>query len=675
MTAAPLSLAIELERLYRASEGDPPFAEVLRHLGAEVAADVADVIEADGRRRLREDLPLDLERYLAGVPDLTERTDALDAAIDMALRALARSGRADEDAVDALARRHPELTTPIREAAVLNNALWSTTRLQSHVAMPRLKSLPCGFGPPWADAPRYELIEVLGTGAFGQVYLAIDRKLSDSDHSALVSIKVLPATDPDSWARQRGIDEATKARRIEHPNVVRVLDRGTSGDDEDYIVYEYVDGGDLGKWARRQHAPLALTEATRLIAAISRGVHAAHMAGLVHCDLKPNNVVLTADGTPKVADFGVAIRTGDVSTGPAGEPNGNLAFMSPEQFRTEPHALTIPTDVYALGGMLFWLVTGKLPNGDSANEIEIAHSEPGPAFASPRLIRPAVDRDLEAIIRRGLAPRPGARYASAAALAADLEAWQRREPLTWTRPPVIHRFKLWTRRRPGLAIASALIMLLAGFGGRATYLASMQRRANEVAQGRVGVFRNKLVEATKAGLGHQVLTPLWLAEWLYGPTVLGLGDARFELWELRVTVVQDLLARAEASGTGRTFETLIWKSSLGYWLVEGGDADAARPVLADAMSLARELLPPGDPFHEDLAAMDALADLADPASESLVHDPIGVLAVSEARLDRLRPGAPLHRLILKGLIDAHRERGGDAPALERYAARYAELTD
>ena len=117
-------------------------------------------------------------------------------------------------------------------------------------------------------------------------------------------------------------------------------------------------------------------QAAAFIERIARGVHAAHMAGLVHCDLKPNNVVLSVAGEPKVADFGIAIRATD--PGPAvaaldesgdDEPLGNLAFMSPEQFRMEPGALTIPSDVYALGGMLYWMVTGELPNGSTPEEI------------------------------------------------------------------------------------------------------------------------------------------------------------------------------------------------------------------------------------------------------------------------------------------------------------------
>src|SRR5207249_786933 len=99
--------------------------------------------------------------------------------------------------------------------------------------------------------------------------------------------------------------EATKARRVDHPNVARVLDRGVSEDDEDYLVYQYVPGGDLGQWLQKRGKWPGAREAARLTALIARGVHAAHAAGIVHCDLKPGNVLMSAEGEPLVADFGI----------------------------------------------------------------------------------------------------------------------------------------------------------------------------------------------------------------------------------------------------------------------------------------------------------------------------------------------------------------------------------
>ena len=107
----------------------------------------------------------------------------------------------------------------------------------------------------------YELRDLLGEGSFGEVYLAVDRQLSEEEHEALVSIKILSGRGRSDWSRRQLTDEATKARRIDHPNVVRVLDRGVSEENEDFIVYEFVDGGELNQWSRRNKKPLPVREA------------------------------------------------------------------------------------------------------------------------------------------------------------------------------------------------------------------------------------------------------------------------------------------------------------------------------------------------------------------------------------------------------------------------------
>jgi serine/threonine protein kinase len=204
---------------------------------------------------------------------------------------------------------------------------------------------------------------LLGSGGSGDVYLAADRQLSEQGHEALVAIKVL-AGDRGPWARQRLIDEATKARRVTHANVVRVLDRGVSDDDEDFVVYEHVAGGDLGEWLDRRPQRLSARDAASLMSRIARGVHAAHAAGLVHCDLKPGNVLMTAEGEPRVADFGIAVRADDEAaqySGDREQPIGNIAFIAPEQFRMQDGCFSIAADVYALGGMLYYLVTRATP--------------------------------------------------------------------------------------------------------------------------------------------------------------------------------------------------------------------------------------------------------------------------------------------------------------------------
>lgn len=684
MIVRELLLTDELNGLYREG-GDPDFAEILRHFQIEGDDRLADLIDADGRLRLRLKKPVPLERYLTAIPDLPSRSEPLDAAIDMALRALARTGRADEHAIDELVAEFPEIGAAIREAAALNNAVWSTAQIQKHLATPPFKELPTDFGPLLENGVcRYELRELLGEGAFGAVYLAVDRQLSEKDHPALVSIKVLPGDDRSQWTRQQLVDEARKARRINHPNVARVLDRGLGDQNEDFVVYEFVGGGDLGKWMRRHKNKLEVTHAVQLAAKVARGVHAAHMAGLVHCDLKPNNIVLTTEGEPKVTDFGIATRQEDRSDASAAKdwksaPVGNLAFISPEQYRAEPGALTIPTDVYALGGILYWLLTRILPNGSTPEKIRRTHDPQKGRQEPPRVRghRPEVDRDLEAICQRAMAIRPEDRFSSAADVAENLEAWLGHEPLTWTKPSMSRRTRLWVRRKPALAAAAAVIVGLVVVSAvilrHMTSVAAERRFEAALAEARLEEeerYRDKfrtnlrgfiaqLRESLEQGLAEELLPQIWVAEWLFGPTVLGKGPGRFELWKARVEVVRDLVKRAKAAGDGGDLSTLLWESALGFWLIKAGEHREAAGILAENLEEWQELLRQEDPWLMHLETMRVCA-LVGQLAEERGSGPLdrrpeellvsaSTLEQAEQGLDGDAPGSPLHCLVLEHL--------------------------
>ncbi len=676
----------DLEALYERSHDDPDFAQIVKDWRVETDEQLADLIEADGRLRVRFKRETTLDRYLTAVPDLPARVEPLDAAIDMALRFVTRKGRSSPDVVEKLVSAHPPLELAIRDAAALNNALWSTTTAQQDVPTTTVKELPCDFGPIGLDGNhRYELRELLGYGAFGQVYLAVDRQLSEEDHPAFVSIKVLAGEARSTWERQELTEEATKARRIDHPNAVRVLDRGVSDQNEDFIVYEFVDGGDLRRWARRRSKTIEIHDAVRLTSKIARGVHAAHMAGLVHCDLKPSNIVLSASGEPKVADFGIAIRSkgqSEVEEGASGQtsPRGNLAFMSPEQCRMEPGALTIPSDIYALGGILCWMLTGILPNGSTPEEIRQTH-DPVEGRADPlplRIHRHEVDRDLEAICHRALAVQPEQRYNSAAQFADSLEAWLRREPIPWLNPSALKRLRLWARRKPAVATAVLLIVALVLAGG--ITIQTMASIANErrlqvaIAETRLEQeeqYRNKfrvhlarygarLREAYENGLAEQVLVGIWLGEWLFGPTVLADTPERFELWEMRIDVVRDLLNDARARGDADLFQMLLWESALGFWLIKNGEYGEAEDLLAASYTKCEAILDPVDSWLVHLRAMRDCALVGRIAGENgpstispdtlrELHNAEASIEEAERLLNEAAPASALHRLVLDHL--------------------------
>ena len=694
------------------NEGDANLGAVLRSLGALDDDTLAEVIELDGRSRMSRGMVVSLKRYLDAVPDLRLRLVALDAAIDMALRSLSGGSTPTAAAVQALVMEHPDLKTVISEAAALADALCSTSVLAAKLRpQPRL-DLPAEFGARAPDGQaRYLLTQCLGQGSQGQVYLATDRLLSEPDRPALVAIKVLgPALDALD-ARERLWEEATKARRVNHPNVVRVLDRGSTDDGSDYIVYEYVPGGDLSSFISKSGLPLATDLAVGLVSQIARGVQSAHSAGLVHCDLKPGNVMM--DGlVAKVADFGVSVR---LESGGAAEEVyrqgvglGNVAFISPEQFQFQEGGATIPSDIYSLGGILFFLVTGRLPHGSTLDEVCQRHDPESQLPPLPmNTARGPVESDLEAICRRAMARNPYDRHQSAGELADDLDRWLRSEPLPWTRPSTLKRLRLAARRRPK---TTAIIMLLAagvsastGIGIKLRHDAEEQRvarmidkAAKEAAAGAVGETINRFeaflsTKPQRQSLSTSVLveglTMQWLLDFDFLKTVNGVP----EMWADRIKLGRAVLEPGGNLQPG-TLDHLLWESSLAFWLVSGGSEDEAIGILARNQHAWAQKLEPSDPWLAQLHALESCAIIRQALKENAPTPDPAKLNDAEALLRTERTlfgpnattpsaakfrgpneGTALHLLVLQTLVDLYSSRLHPDPDLrDQFQARLNE---
>jgi serine/threonine protein kinase len=263
-------------------------------------------------------------------------------------------------------------------------------------------------------AARYELEELVGAGGMSRVYRARDSQLER--HVALKVMHEQLTNEGDHVARFRR--EARLAAQLSHPNIVTVIDRGEQ-DGRQFIVFEYVEGENLKALIERQ-APLPEREAIGLALQIAEGLAFAHAHGLVHRDVKPQNVLLTEDGRAKVTDFGIA-RAIDVHRGltQTGTVMGTSDYLSPEQARGG--AVDECSDIYSLGAVLYELLAGGVPfPGDNFVSVAMRHlNEPAP---SVRRERPEVSPRLDAAIRRAMAKDPRDRFSSMEAFAAELRA-------------------------------------------------------------------------------------------------------------------------------------------------------------------------------------------------------------------------------------------------------------
>lgn len=262
----------------------------------------------------------------------------------------------------------------------------------------------------------YELIEEIGRGGMGVVFLA--RQISlDREVAVKMILRGRLASGEDL---ERFLAEASATARLEHPGIVPVYDVGDF-DGRPFFSMQYVVGETLAD--RVAHGPMHQREVARIVAAIARAVGYAHRQGILHRDLKPNNILLTQSGAPLVTDFGLAKQLGsDLNLTRSGALVGTPSYMSPEQAGGGRGLVGPTSDVYSLGCVLYFALTGRAPFvGDSPMQIVMLVIEQDPT--PPRALRPSLDRDLEMIVIRCLQKPSDLRYASADALAADLEAY------------------------------------------------------------------------------------------------------------------------------------------------------------------------------------------------------------------------------------------------------------
>jgi tRNA A-37 threonylcarbamoyl transferase component Bud32 len=302
----------------------------------------------------------------------------------------------------------------------------------------------------------YELLEEIARGGMGVVYKA--RQASVNRVVALKMIRAGQLASPEDVARfQR---EAEAAAGLDHPNIVPLYEVGEH-EGQHYFTMKLVAGGSLAQHLGQSPRP-AIRELVGLMVKVVRAVHHAHQRGVIHRDLKPANVLVDEQGEPHLTDFGLA-RPVEAGAGLtcSGAIVGTPGYMAPEQARPRKGGVTTLTDVYALGAILYEILTGRPPfPAETPFEAVLAVLEKDPE--PPSRIDPGVDRDLEAVCLKCLARDPQARYPSAAALADDLAAWLAGAPLSVRPPSAAYLAWLWLRKNVRAALWVVLVGALGG---------------------------------------------------------------------------------------------------------------------------------------------------------------------------------------------------------------------
>jgi WD40 repeat protein/serine/threonine protein kinase len=362
---------------------------------------------------------------------------------------------------------------------------------------------------PFSCPPGYEIFEEIGRGGVGVVYKArhvgLDR---------VVALKVLVAGEhAGAEERARFRSEAEAAARLQHPNIVQIFDIGEHAG-RPFLALEFVEGRVLT--AGSSGRPWPPQAAAQIVETLARAIQYAHEKGVVHRDLKPGNILLRSQlrvpssaaqaqhshaeprtvgpelGEPKITDFGLAKlldRPGQTETG---HILGTPSYMAPEQARGQGKAIGPATDLYALGAILYELLTGRPPfQGVTSVDtvVQVLHEDPVP----PRRLQPKVPRDLETVCLKCLHKEPARRFASAGELADDLRRFLDGRPVRARRiGPTMQAWR-WCRRNPALAgLAAALVVgVAAGFGGVIWGLVRTERAWQQEARARVEEARNR----------------------------------------------------------------------------------------------------------------------------------------------------------------------------------------
>lgn len=505
------------------------------------------------------------------------------------------------------------------------------------VAMPFLPDAWLVAAVPTAVGP-FRIVREIGRGGMGTVFLA---ERADGEFEQRVALKFLRALGGDEALVRRFREERRILARLEHPRIARLLDGGVASDGTPWFAMEYVEGERIDEWCDARALPIDGRLA--LFGAMCEVVQYAHQQLVVHRDLKPSNVLVTADGEVKLLDFGIAkLLEASAVTSAGDEPAPRTMttamtpqYAAPEQIRGE--TISAATDVYALGVLLYELLTGRRPydvRGRTAAEVEriVCESEPprpSSTFdtprrgapddgverarargSTPRALRRRLHGDLDAIVMQALRKEPSRRYPSAAAMLGDLQRLRAGHPVLARTDSVAYRTRRFvSRHRTGLVAAGVVVAaLVAGMARERTLrqrAEAQARKATAVEQYMISVFDVSdpyaVNSATNADISARAL--LERGEARIARDLAGQSDAQAALRGALARVYGNLglvdraadqarraLEQQRARLGPRHPEVAVALDQLGELLTQQERYDEAEPLLRDALAQQREFL-------------------------------------------------------------------------------------
>lgn len=586
-----------------------PLEKIFEGASVSESEQIIDAMYAIADRRIRSGTPISIEELSSSIPDLVTDSSIMDAAIEISILGMTESGCTRDQAIHIISETQSSKITE----SMINESESITTILQNAICRinPILKDLPSLFGRPDNDGQaRYELRRIIGCGNQGTVYEAVDRVFADEGEPSFVAVKIYHNADV-----KPSMKEGARARRVRHKNVASVIDQGQSAGGEYYVTYELIEGRSFDEWVKHRTTPLRQREACQLVIDIARGIQSAHAVGVIHRDIKPSNILINRMNEPIITDFGIAHTD---STDPRlcsqYGTRGSLAFMAPEQYDGSSDGAMPSVDIYAIGGILYWLLFDKYANGNTVSDA-ITWLEKRSQGGPHRLKRWDIDERLKSILTRALSVDPADRYQSAESFAQDLESYLAFMPIPWLEEPLHTKAVHFAKRNPIVVALNIAVMVLVGVSiwirvdsmadirfenAQSQNSLEIEKLNSQVAfeQERVEQVKEKsrlvqvLVESWSGvlnGSGGEDYTASNLL-FLYMVSTSGLlaDDPEYteKILNRRIDVAKDYLASIDQE-TASPIRLALWHETIGSWY-ENNDDEQSKFHYKEAASLVQE---------------------------------------------------------------------------------------